>query len=261
MKPAVGEVPAERPDGGVPDPEDLPGALVDLQVEVALPVAGLDVGRARGACRAARAAPCPAARAGSTRHRQLAASRWSSPRPRRPTQSPRSSSSNASVALGPEHLRVDEELDRAGAVAQLAKVRPPWRRTGPACPRRGPFVRHASGARRGGRRGPGARGVGGPAVGVGVAAALLGRPQLGQSVLALVGLAPAGSTSRPSSFITSYCSNWRSSWGPVTTGAGLSVPAREGGRRRLAAPRRTTATTAVTTRVPCVSERVCRTMR
>ena len=36
---------ANRADGGVPDPEDLPGPLVDLQVEVTLPVAGLDVGQ------------------------------------------------------------------------------------------------------------------------------------------------------------------------------------------------------------------------
>ena len=42
---AVGEVLADGADGGVPDPEDLPGPLVDLQVDVTLPVAGLDVGQ------------------------------------------------------------------------------------------------------------------------------------------------------------------------------------------------------------------------
>jgi hypothetical protein len=42
---AAGEVLAEGTDGGVPDPEDLAGALVGLQVQVALPVAGLDVGQ------------------------------------------------------------------------------------------------------------------------------------------------------------------------------------------------------------------------
>ena len=46
VKPAVLQVPADRPDRGVPDPEDLPGALVRGQVDVALPVAGLDVGEA-----------------------------------------------------------------------------------------------------------------------------------------------------------------------------------------------------------------------
>ena len=35
---------ADRVDRGVPDPEDLAGALVGLEVDVALPVAGLDVG-------------------------------------------------------------------------------------------------------------------------------------------------------------------------------------------------------------------------
>ena len=38
------QVVADRVDRGVPDPEDLAGALVGLEVDVALPVAGLDVG-------------------------------------------------------------------------------------------------------------------------------------------------------------------------------------------------------------------------
>ncbi len=38
------QVAADRVDRGVPDPEDLAGALVGLEVDVALPVAGLDVG-------------------------------------------------------------------------------------------------------------------------------------------------------------------------------------------------------------------------
>ncbi len=38
-------LPADGGDRGVPDPEDLPGALVDLEVDVALPVAGLGVGQ------------------------------------------------------------------------------------------------------------------------------------------------------------------------------------------------------------------------
>ena len=45
MKPAVRRGARGSPAiGGVADPEDSPGALVDLEVDVALPVAGLDVG-------------------------------------------------------------------------------------------------------------------------------------------------------------------------------------------------------------------------
>ena len=189
-EPAVLEVPADRPHGGVADPEDLPGALVDLQVDVALPVAGLDVGEpavlvGRLAQRLAQQ------REPFDAHGQLAA-------PRRHHDAFDAHPVAAVevvervVALGPEHLRVDEELDRAGAVAQLREREPalPADQGEPAR-QADPFVRHDVGREIGvGVVDPGARGVGGPAVGVGLPAAFLGRPQLGQSVLALVGLAP-----------------------------------------------------------------------
>ena len=241
-----------RPDGGVPDPEDLAGALVGLQVRGSAAGSGSRRRSARGACRAARPAPCPAGRA-TPRPPTARPVGWSSPCPRRPTQSPRSRSSNARVRRGTHAGGVDEQLDRPRPVAQGGEGEPargggpapagPRRGRGPrsACREAGPAARRGPGAASGRWEAVGlvdTRGRAAPAAGV--AGARAGRPS-----------APRRPTPRGRHAARAGGHRDRA------PRARLGGP--RGGRCRSSAARLTTATTAVPISEPWPSQRVCRT--